>query len=139
MMVLDTNVLSEVVKPKPSETVMRWLGEQDPQNVVTTIITQAEIFYGIELLPAGLRRTGLLAAAEKMFTEEFYGRILPFDDEAARAFAKIGAARVVAGLPISPFDAMIAAIVRSRKAALATRNGRDFERCGIEIINPWDG
>ena len=137
MIVLDTNVLSEVLKPLPSGIVVRWLAAQDPRAVFTTTITQAEVLYGIEVLHAGKRRAGLLAAIEKMFAEEFQDRILPFDDDTARGFAKIVAARDAAGLPISQFDAMIAAIARSRGAAVATRNTRDFERCGIQIINPW--
>ncbi len=137
MIILDTNVLSEALRPLPSGVVLRWLAAQEPEAVFTTAITQAEVLYGIELLPPGKRRVRLSAAIEKMFAEEFQGRILPFDDEAARAFAKILAARDAAGRPISQFDAMIAAIARSRHAAVATRNTADFERCGIQLINPW--
>ena len=139
MIVLDTNVLSEVLKPLPSEIVLRWLAEQDSQAIFTTTITQAEILYGIERLPTGKRRAHLVTATEKMFMEDFHGRVLPFDDAAARAFAKVGSARSAAGLPISQFDALIAAIARSQRAtAVATRNTADFERCGVEIINPWN-
>jgi len=137
VIVLDTNVLSEVLKPLPSEKVLRWLAAQDAAAVFTTAITQAEILYGIEALQPGRRRTRLSEAVDRMFAEEFQGRILPFDDDAARAFAKIVAARDAAGLPISQFDATIAAITRSRGAAVATRNAADFERCGIQIVNPW--
>ncbi len=137
MIILDTNVLSEVLKPLPSETVLRWLAGQETTEVFTTTITQAEVLYGIETMPPGRRRAQLSAATEKMFAEEFQGRILPFDDAAARVFAKIVAARDAAGLPISQFDAMIAAIARSHRAAVATRNTADFERCGIQIVNPW--
>lgn len=134
---LDTNVLSEVLKPSPSEKVLHWLSVQEPAAVFTTAITQAEILYGIELLPPGRRRVQLSAAIEKMFAEQFEGRMLPFDDHAARAFAKIAAARDAAGLPISQSDAMIAAIARSHRAVVSTRNTADFEQCGIKIINPW--
>jgi predicted nucleic acid-binding protein len=138
VIVLDTNVLSEVLKPMPSEIVLRWLAKQNPRTVFTTAITQAEVLYGVELLPAGKRRARLLTATENVFTEDFHGRVLPFDEAAARVFAKIGATRSAVGLPISQFDAMIAAIARSRGAdAVATRNTADFERCGVEIINPW--
>jgi toxin FitB len=137
VIVLDTNVLSEVLKPLPSETVLRWLAAQESAAVFTTTITQAEVLYGIEALPAGKRRARLWAAIEKMFAEQFQDRILPFDDEAARAFAKIVAAREAVGHPISQFDAMIAAIARSRRASVATRDIADFEQCGIQIINPW--
>ena len=137
MILLDTNVLSEALKPLPSPIVLRWLAAQEPSSVFTTSVTQAEVLYGIETLPPGKRRTRLLAAVEKMFAEEFEGRILPFDEDSARAFAGIVAARDAAGRPISQFDAMIAAIARSNRAAVATRNTADFQHCGIDLINPW--
>ena len=137
MIVLDTNVLSEALKPLPSSIVLRWLAAQQPLSVFTTSITEAEVLYGVETLPSGKRRIRLLAAVEKMFAEEFAGRILPFDEDAARAFAGIVAARDRAGHPISQLDAMIAAIARSHRAAVATRNTGDFQHCGIDVINPW--
>lgn len=137
MIVLDTNVLSEALKPLPSPIVLHWLAAQEPSAVFTTTITQAEVLYGIETLPPGKRRMRLLAAVEKMFAEEFEGRILPFDEDAARVFARIVAARDAAGHPISQFDAMIAAIASSHRAAVATRNTADFQHCGIDVINPW--
>jgi predicted nucleic acid-binding protein len=137
MIVLDTNVLSEAVRPSPSPNVLRWLAAQQPRSVFTTAITEAEIFYGIGLLPAGRRRSSLMAAAEAMFLEVFPGRVLPFDEEAARFFPGIAAGRDALGCPISQMDAMIAAIARSRRAAIATRNTRDFEQCGLRVINPW--
>ena len=137
MILLDTNVLSEVLKPKPSEAVLRWLSHQEPLATFTTTITQAEILYGIELLPAGKRKVKLSTAIRQMFAEEFEGLILPFDGEAAEVYAQIVAGRGAAGRPISQFDAMIAAIARSRRIALATRNSPDFEGCGVQVINPW--
>lgn len=137
MILLDTNVLSEVLKPKPSEAVLRWLSAQESLATFTTTITQAEVLYGIELLPTGKRKLRLSTAIRQMFAEEFEGRILSFDGEAAEAYAKIVAGRRSAGHPISQFDAMIAAIARSRRASLATRNAADFEDCGVQIINPW--
>jgi predicted nucleic acid-binding protein len=137
VIVLDTNVLSEVLTPLPSQIVVHWLAAQEPSSVFITAITQAEILYGIEILPLGKRRMRLLAAVEKMFAEEFEGRILPFDEDAVGTFAKIVAARYAAGRPISQFDAMIAAITRLHRAAVATRNTSDFEHCGIDVINPW--
>lgn len=95
------------------------------------------MLYGLECLPAGRRRLALHVAIEKVFDEEFAGRILPFDEDAARAFAKIVAGRNVLGRPISQFDAMIAAIARSRSAELATRNTADFSDCGVRLVNPW--
>lgn len=137
MIILDTNVLSEALKPSPSEGVLRWIGEQEPLSVFTTTITQAEVLYGIETLPVGKRRVRLLAAVEKVLAGAFHGRILPFDEEAARVFPKIVAGRDALGRPISQLDALIAAIARSRGAVLATRNTRDFDHCGLRIINPW--
>ena len=136
MIVLDTNVLSEVVRLSPSPRVVRWLVEQGPASVFTTSITQAEMLYGLETLPAGKRRSVLQVALEKIFGE-FHGRIVPFDEDAARAFAKIVAARDALGRPISQFDGMIAAIAHSRHAALATRNAADFQDCGLRIVDPW--
>ncbi len=101
MIVLDTNVLSEALKPIPSDEVLRWLAAQLASSVFTTTITMAEVLYGVEALPHGKRRTRLLAAVEKMFAEQFEGRILPFDEEAARLFARIVAACNTAGRPIS--------------------------------------
>ena len=137
MTVLDTNVLSEALKPSPSGIVLRWLAAQEPSAVFITTITQAEVLYGIEVLPAGKRGTRLAAIIEKLISEEFDDRILSFDEDAARVFAKIVQGRETAGRPISQFDAMIAAIARSRGAAVATRNASDFEHCGIRVINPW--
>jgi predicted nucleic acid-binding protein len=139
VILLDTNVLSEALKPVPSNLVLRWLAAQDSEVVFTTSVTQAEILYGIELLPEGKRRSRLSTAIERIFAEEFRGQILPFDEDAARAFAKLVAARDAAGRPISQFDGMIAAIARTRNAALATRNTADFEHCGIRVIDPWSG
>jgi predicted nucleic acid-binding protein len=138
VIVLDTNVLSEALKPTPSDEVLRWLAAQPPSSVFTTTITMAEVLYGVEALPQGKRRTRLLAAVEKMFAEQFEGRMLPFDEEAARLFARIVASRNTAGRPISQMDAMIAAITRSNRAVLSTRNTADFDQCGIQVINPWN-
>jgi predicted nucleic acid-binding protein len=137
VIILDTNVLSEALRPVPSGVVLRWLAAQASSTVFTTTITLAEILYGVETLPPGKRRTRLLAAVERMFAEEFEGRILPFDEDAARAFAGIVASRHRAGRPISQFDAMIAAIARSHRAAVTTRNTADFDQCGIQVIDPW--
>lgn len=131
MVVLDTNVLSEVLKPMPSGSVLRWLAGLDREEVFTTSITAAEILYGVEVLPAGKRRVGLATAVESMFARQFSGRILPFDEEAARLFPAIVRKREKAGGPMSQSDAVIAAICRSRGAVLATRNVADFELCGI--------
>lgn len=137
MIVLDTNTLSEVLKPLPSEIVLSWLAAQAPREVFITVITQAELLYGVESLPASKRKLALTAGVERVFVERFPGRILTFDEGAARLFAKIMSQRESIGRPVSEFDAMIAAIARSRSAAVATRNTRDFEGCGVRVINPW--
>ena len=137
MIVLDTNVVSEETKLSPSETVLNWLDAQVPSEVFTTAITVAEVLYGVEALPPGKRRMSLLATVEKMFVEQFPGRILPFDEDAARAYATIIASRNAAGRPISQFDAMIAAIARTHRATVATRNIGDFEHCGLKLVDPW--
>jgi predicted nucleic acid-binding protein len=137
MIVLDTNVLSEIFRPVPSQTVLDWLAAQERLSVYITTITQAEILYGIELLPVGKRRTALAAAVDKVLTSDFQGRILSFDEEAARIFPRIIVRREVMGRPISQFDAMIAAVARTQSAWLATRDVVNFEHCDLRILNPW--
>jgi hypothetical protein len=137
VIILDTNVLSEALSPAPSGAVMTWLGAQDRMAVFITAITQAELLYGIEVLPAGKRRSFLSAAVKRIFSDEFPGRILAFDEEAANAYPGIVAGRQAMGRPISQLDAMIASIAGSRGGAIATRNVHDFEYCGIEVMNPW--
>lgn len=139
MIVLDTNVLSEALKPSPEEAVLRWLAEQNREAVFTTAITQAEILYGVELLPSGKRRNRLHAAVERLFVDEFPERVLPFDFDSALVYPKIVARRARLGRPISQFDALIAAVCQSRNAMIATRNTSDFEDCGLTIVNPWNG
>lgn len=137
MIVLDTNVLSELMRPRPHPSVTKWIAGQPASSLYTSSITQAEILHGILLLPKGRKRSAIEAAATGMFEEEFAQRILGFGSDAASAHAQIAAARSRAGRPISQFDAQIAAIARTTGAALATRNVADFEGCGIDVINPW--
>lgn len=127
------------MQAEPSPAVLKWLSQkrkEDGELHITTI-TVAELLYGVELLPQGKRRASLLAGSETMFGRVFAGRILSFDEEAARAFAKIAAGRRIQGRPIAEFDAQIAAIARSRGATLATRNTDDFEGCDVRLVNPW--
>jgi predicted nucleic acid-binding protein len=138
MIIIDTNVLSELMRPKPFAQVVAWIEKQPSADLYTTSITEAEIFYGLELLAKGKRRDGLVAAAEAMFDDDFAGRILGFDSEAARAFSKIAARRRALGKPISHPDAQIAAIAQLRGAALATHDVDGFTNCGIRVIDPWD-
>lgn len=137
MIVLDTNVISELMRPQPSEVVLGWMAGQPAQGLYVSSISVAEILHGVMLLPAGKRRTAIQAAAESMFVVEFAGRILAFDAEAARTYADIVAKRRSVGQPIAGFDAQIAAITLNARAALATRNITDFEGCGLKLVNPW--
>jgi predicted nucleic acid-binding protein len=137
MIVLDTNVLSELLAPRPTQAVIDWLAKQSPASVFTTAITEAEILYGLRLLPDGRRRRDLEAAIVPIFRDDLAGRVLPFDTEAADAYAQIAVTRRQAGRPISQFDAQIAAIAVSRGADLATRNVGDFADTGVRIVDPW--
>ena len=138
MIILDTNVVSELMKAAPAESVVGWIAAQAATSLYTTSITQAEILHGIALLPSGKRRDALEAAAEAMFKEDFGGRVLPFGSDAAHEYARIGAGRRRAGHPISHFGAQIAAIARSAGAAIATRNVADYDGCGVKVLNPWE-
>jgi predicted nucleic acid-binding protein len=137
MILLDTNILSELMRPASEKSVEQWLADQPDASVFISAITEAELHYGVALLPAGKRRSALATVIEDMLREDFTGRILPFDSAAAVAFAEIAATRRQAGRPIAQADAQIAAIAWSRGAALATRNVSDFEGCGIDVVNPW--
>jgi toxin FitB len=137
MIVIDTSVVSEIVKRSPSPAVMAWFSAQKPHDLYTTTITQAEILYGIELLPKGRRRGALQSTMARIFDEKFAGRVLPFDEGSAYAFAMIAARHRLSGRTIGELDSQIAGIALSRSASLATRNVADFEGAGVELINPW--
>ncbi|WP_288192581.1 type II toxin-antitoxin system VapC family toxin [uncultured Phyllobacterium sp.] len=137
MIVLDTNVISEMMKLEPDPRVVQWLAEQPAVSLFTTTITQAEILYGLSLLSEGKRKSALVDMARLMFSDDFAGRILPFDGSAAAVYPDIFSERRRAGKSISQFDAQIAAIVQSRGATLATRNVKDFADSGLDIVNPW--
>src|SRR5262245_45835278 len=136
MIILDTNVLSELMKRAPYSVVVDWVGVQAAASLYTTAITQSEILHSIMLLPPGGRRAALEAAATTMFSDDFEGRILGFGANAAPSYARIAAGRRRTGRPISHFDAQIAAIARSTGAVLATRNVRDFDECGVTVVDP---
>lgn len=136
-MVLDTNVVSELMHDRPSRDVIVWLDELPTRELYVTAVTEAEILTGIAFLPEGRRRQGLADAAERLFTNLFAERVLPFDSDAARVYATIAAARRRAGRPLSQPDGQIAAIAHSRGMTVATRNVKDFEEMGVEVINPW--
>jgi len=136
MIVLDTNVLSETLRPTPSTRVLEWMRSDPASALFTTAITDSELLYCIALLPEGRRRQSLESVVDLIF-EDLAGRVLPFDSAAAREFADIAASRRRAGRPISEADARIAAIARSRGGALATRNVGDFVGWRLELIDPW--
>lgn len=135
---LDTNVLSELLRARPEPAVLAWFAVQAPDSLVVSAVTQAEMLLGARLLPAGQRRQQLQQALEAMFREDFGGRVLPFDTAAAADYADVVHARRNAGRPISQFDAQIAAIALCRGIGLATRNVVDFEGCGLVVDNPWN-
>jgi predicted nucleic acid-binding protein len=136
MIVLDTNVASELMRTSPHAAVRGWIGAHKGQDLYTTAITIAEIHYGIERLPDGQRKELIRSTAEGLFSA-FTDKILAFDAVAAAHYAGIVTRRDRAGLPIDGFDAQIAAICRARGAALATRNVKDFHDTGILVIDPW--
>ena len=137
MIVLDTNVISELMRSNPEQAVLTWLDARSVNSLFVTTITEAEILTGIALLPDGRRRHGLVEASQSVFAALFGGRILAFDSNAAHAYAKIFAQRHTSGRPISQADCQIAAIACSRDATIATRNVSDFEGVEVELINPW--
>ncbi len=138
MFVLDSNVLSEVMRAHPEPAVLDWMDRQPVTELFTAANCEAEIRFGIATLPAGGRREGLRRSADRVFRGFLRGRILPFDSEAAQRFAVLAADRRRAGHPMSINDAQIAAVAASHGATLATRNTRHFRECGIHIINPWE-
>lgn len=138
LVVLDTNVVSELMRPVPDRTVVERLDAFPPASLCTSSITVAEVMYGIERLPAGRRRSSCLSAASSIF-DEFRERVLPFDDAAARHYGRIVTERRDDGRPISTADAQIASICRDRGVALCTRNIPDFEGLGLDLVDPWRG
>lgn len=136
MIILDTNVVSELMRPEPAPGVASWVRDRDRRELRMTAITLAEVRYGIARLPDGRRKQVLLTAADEIFAD-FSEQILPVDAAAADHYAVIASSRERAGKPIGGFDALIAAVCRSQGAALATRNASDFDGTGIEIIDPW--
>jgi predicted nucleic acid-binding protein len=138
MYVLDTNVVSEFIKTHPDIGVMSWLVSMPREVLLLPSVVIAELYFGIERLPAGKRRNGLMDFADAFVAAGGVGGILPFEEAEARAYAKIGAYRQSTGKPMSIADAQIAATAAVRNLPVVTRNVRHFENCGIEVINPWD-
>ncbi|RMI29937.1 type II toxin-antitoxin system VapC family toxin [Nocardia stercoris] len=138
MIILDTNVLSELVKREPAESVVRWLDSMPAREICTTSITAAELWFGVRRLPSGRRKVLLAAGIDDMLYRDLQGRIEPFDTVAAGHYADIVCDAMRSGRTVSAADAEIAAICIARRAELATRNVKDFADTGVEIINPWD-
>jgi hypothetical protein len=139
VIVLDTNVISAVMRRDPSPSVLRWLDERETTSLFLTSVTLAEIRYGLRIMPDGRRRRGLEMRFEELVSRGFQQRLLAFDETAAHAYAEVMAHRKEIGRPMSAFDGQIAGIARSRGFAVATGNVRDFEGCGLEILNPFSG
>ena len=137
MPVFDTNVLSELMRPAPNTAITSWVAEQTTSTLYLTAVSEAELRYGLAIMPPGRRRDGLAQGLERMLRTGVANRILPFDSSAAYTYAEIAAARRALGRPIPEADCQIAAIARSRDMAVVTRNVRDFADTGIGVIDPW--
>lgn len=137
MIVVDTNIVSELMRPSPFERVREWVREQPARELYTSAVTVAEVLYGIERLPRGRRQEDLKSSATELFGS-FADQVLAFDAAAAEQYALVVSHRERLGMPIEGFDARIAAICRVRGAALATRNVSDFRETGIAVVNPWN-
>ncbi len=137
MIIVDTNIISEVMREAPHERVASWLARQKTLQLSVTTITIAEIQRGLKRLPLGKRRKQLESGFAEFIGRGFQGRILPFDEPAAGIYGDLCAQRESKGLHADPLDLMIAAIARNAGASLATRNVGDFEHCGLKLINPW--
>ena len=137
MIILDTNVLSELTRQVPDATVLAWVDAQPTAELATTAISAAELLYGVARLPAGRRKAELEDAVRALVREDFQDRVEPFDVNAADKYAAVVSEREQIGRPIAAADAQVAAICRAHAAALATRNTKDFEHTGIRLINPW--
>ena len=138
MILLDTNVVSEVMKTGPAEAVLAWLNSQDSEKLYVSAVTIGEIAYGLRILPDGRRRSGLRERFERFVNLAFDQRVLPYDESAARIYGELMGDRKELGLPMSVPDGQIAAIASLNHLAVATRNVVDFENCGIEVINPFE-
>lgn len=138
MILLDTNVISEPMRPEPDPRVLTWLDSQHPSSLHLSTITAAELLAGVAKLPVGRKRAAVARAVTQIIETDFHGRVLPFDTRAAVAYAAIREERARRGRPIGMADAMIAATARDRHLSVATRNLKDFEGAGVDLINPWD-
>ena len=138
MILLDTNVISELMRAEPARIVLDWFGNHDAGDLFISAVTEAELRTGVAILPEGQRRDRLQLALDAMIDQDFQARVLPFDSPAAKAYADIAAQRRAVGRPIAEADCQIAAIARAIGAPIATRNVNDFDGCGVRVINPWN-
>lgn len=138
MLVLDTNIVTELFRPSPAPAVVDWYMRQSPADFFVTAITKAECLLGVELMPVGRRRDALAFAMATFFNDRLATPILPFGNMEAEYFAEIVARRSAFGRRIGEFDAQIAAITRTHGFSIVTRNVRDFDDCGVQVINPWE-
>jgi predicted nucleic acid-binding protein len=137
VIVLDTNVISELIKPQPDDAVLAWADGQRSAEMVITAITAAELRAGAATMPAGRRKTSIIQQIDRLIGTTFSSRVLPFDVESSAHYGDVVARRRRAGAPISVLDAQIAAICRVHNAPLATRNGKDFKGAGVHLVDPW--
>lgn len=137
MIVLDTNVVSELMRPTPNAAVLTWLDSQAADGLWLNSVVLSELLYGIARMPEGARRAQLAQAVQAMLVEDFAGRVLPFDAEAAAAYADLVATRERQGQPVAMADAQIAAICLAHGATLVTGNTKHFEGLGLTLCNPW--
>ena len=137
MFVLDTNILSAMMSQQSVPEVAAWVAAQPDDLLYTASVCQAEILAGLAIMPQGRRRAELEAAARAIFVEDFDGRVLPLDMEAAAAYADIFAGCRQAGRSTPTIDLMIAAVARSNGASVVTRDVGGFEGCGVSLVNPW--
>ena len=138
MILLDTNVVSEVMKARPGKAVLAWLNSQESEKLYVSAITMGEITYGLRILPDGKRRSELRERFEQFIGQGFDQRVLAYDESAARLYGTLMGDRKELGRPSSIPDGQIAAIARRDRLAVATRNVLDFESCGIEVVNPFE-
>lgn len=138
MILLDTNVVSELMRAEPAQIVLEWFGQHNAADLFISAVTEAELRTGVAILSDGQRRDRLQLAIDAMIDQDFQSRVLPFDSLAAKAYAEIAAQRRAAGRPIAEADCQIAAIASATDAPIATRNVKDFDGCGVRVINPWN-
>jgi len=138
MILLDTNVVSEVMKTQPAEAVVAWLNGQDSERLYVSAVTIGEITHGLRILPDGKRRSGLRERFERFVVLAFDQRVLAYEESAARVYGELMGDRKELGLSMSVPDGQIAAIARLNHLAVATRNVLDFEHCGIDVLNPFE-